>query len=255
MAARSPAPTPDPTAFQASQAARPAGGGGPGVLGPVVPPAPPGLDAAAGTAPLLGAPGGGAQAKLRLSPEGRRFIMREEGQGPATLVPHWPGGNSGVTLGFGYDLGGRTAAEVLADLQASGLEAAAAEAMAGAAGRTGDKAREWVARHAGAVRLTLSQREALFERTVPPYEAAVRRGVAVPVNPNEFDALVSFAFNAGPGAFARSAFRAALNEGDRARAAELWADTRIPADPRLAAGIRGRRQREIALFLRPYGGH
>jgi GH24 family phage-related lysozyme (muramidase) len=238
-----------------AQAGRPAigGDGGPPGLAPVALARP---RPEAGAPPLPDARAGGANIVLRLSPEGRRFIMREEGLGPATLVPHWPGGNSGVTLGYGYDLGGRTRAEVLADLRASGLDAAEAEILAGAAGRTGADARQWVDRHGGGLRLTPEQREALFSRTVPPYEAAVRRGVAVAVNPNEFDALVSFAFNAGPGAFARSGFRAALNEGDRARVAELWAGTRIPSDPRLAAGIRARRQREIALFLRPYGqGH
>ena len=69
MAARSPAPTPDPTAFQAPQAARPASGGGgrPGVLAPVAPPARPGPDAAAGTAPAL---------EVTAGPADRRAFVR-----------------------------------------------------------------------------------------------------------------------------------------------------------------------------------
>jgi lysozyme len=44
-------------------------------------------------------------------------------------------------------------------------------------------------------------------------EAAVNNGVMVPLEQHQFDALVSFVFNVGQGAFASSTMRRLLNEG------------------------------------------
>jgi GH24 family phage-related lysozyme (muramidase) len=192
-------------------------------------------------------------AAMVLSPEGRRFLARQEGTGAGTLSPHWPGNRaSGVSLGFGYDMGARRAGQIAADLKAIGVESGIATRVAGAAGLRGADAARWVAGHAGVLTLTPARRDALFVRTVQPYVDAVRRNVRVPLNPNEFDALVSFAYNVGPGAFANSPVIAALNAGDRGRAMDLLADARVGSDPRTVAGLRARRRREVELFRRPY---
>ena len=65
---------------------------------------------------------------MRTTQAGRRFIFEIE-VGPfktKTAHLHWPGGASGVTLGPGYDMKGRKAAAVKADLIAIGVDAVTA---------------------------------------------------------------------------------------------------------------------------------
>jgi len=42
-----------------------------------------------------------------------QFTFRNEIQPGRSNRPHWPGGASGLTIGPGYDIGGRTEAEVM----------------------------------------------------------------------------------------------------------------------------------------------
>jgi lysozyme len=66
--------------------------------------------------------------------------------------------------------------------------------------------------------------------------------VTVPLEPHEFDALVSFHFNTG--AIARAALTRALNAGDRAGAGAAFMHWLRPAS------LRPRREAERDLFLR-----
>jgi uncharacterized protein (TIGR02594 family) len=59
-------------------------------------------------------------------------------------VCHWPGGNSGVTIGRGYDLGSRTAKGVLANLKSAGITGAQATTLSTGAGLKGQAAGDWV---------------------------------------------------------------------------------------------------------------
>ena len=66
--------------------------------------------------------------------------------------------------------------------------------------------------------LRVSQEEAaaiLREYDLPPVEKALLELLLVPVNQNEFDALVSFAFNIGIDQFEESDVLAHLNSGER----------------------------------------
>ncbi len=94
------------------------------------------------------------------------------------------------------------------------------------------------------------------DEDVPRYEADVRRLVRVPLNQCEFDALVSYDYNLGPGNVSKSACLARLNSGDyEAAAVELatW-----PPNPSAgqwgpdkwskAPGLFRRRREEAALF-------
>jgi GH24 family phage-related lysozyme (muramidase) len=77
---------------------------------------------------------------------------------------------------------------------------------------------------------------------------AVERGVRVPLTQEQFDALVSFVFNVGVGAFASSTLLRRLNAGDRPGAAdELLRWSR--AGGRVLEGLLNRRRAERALFL------
>lgn len=91
---------------------------------------------------------------------------------------HWPGGASGPTIGRGYDLKLRTAAEVEADLVAAGVPGETAKAYAKGAGMgTADprEAEDFVeANRDRLTELTPAQQKALFERTYPRYEARAK---------------------------------------------------------------------------------
>lgn len=84
-------------------------------------------------------------------------------------------------------------------------------------------------------------------------EGAVERYVRVPLNDNEFAALVSWTFNLGAGALAGSTLLRKLNAGDRAGAAAEFARWN-KAGGKVLPGLVRRRAAEAALFLEPVGG-
>lgn len=80
----------------------------------------------------------------------------------------------------------------------------------------------------------------VFRTDLAAYEADVRRAVTVPLEPHEFDALVSFHFNTG--GIAREALTRHLNAGNRVAAADAFLNWRRPAS------IIPRRKAERDLF-------
>jgi hypothetical protein len=122
--------------------------------------------------------------------------------------PHVPSGNSGVTIGRGYDMKGRKKEQIYRDLLAAGLSKAQAELYSRAAGLSGNKARAFLAEHGygrllDAARkkglkgaevnsyiranslepITLAQQKKLFERTYAQVEDEVK---------NQFPAYVKY---------------------------------------------------------------
>lgn len=103
--------------------------------------------------------------------------------------------------------------------------------------------------------LQISQRDAvliLIHHDLPPIEQQIAELVLSPLSQNEFDALVSFAFNIGADAFAGSDVIAALNAGDRASAADAmwaWRLANISGELRVVDALARRRAAEVALFL------
>lgn len=67
--------------------------------------------------------------------------------------------------------------------------------------------------------ITLSGAEKLLGQDLIVYEEAVRNLVKVPLNQNQYDALVSFCFNVGRGAFSQSTLLRVLNESNYREAA------------------------------------
>lgn len=61
---------------------------------------------------------------------------------------------------------------------------------------------------------TVAECEALLKQDVAVTEAAIKRLVKVPITQDQYDALVSFVFNVGPTAFAKSTLLRKLNAGD-----------------------------------------
>lgn len=89
---------------------------------------------------------------------------------------HWPGGNSGVTIGRGYDMGSRTSASVFSDLTAAGVPANVAEQYSAGAGLKGSSAGTWVTNNRdGIAQITPEQQNSLFSKTYAEQEAEVRR--------------------------------------------------------------------------------
>ena len=82
----------------------------------------------------------------------------------------------------------------------------------------------------------------LFRTDIAAYEAEVLRAVKVPLEPHEFDALVSFHYNTG--GIAKAALTRHLNAGNRAAAAAAFMGWLRPA------AIRSRREAERDLFAR-----
>lgn len=92
----------------------------------------------------------------------------------------------------------------------------------------------------------------LAHADLPPIEQLIHEEVLAPLTQNEFDALVSFAWNIGPGAFQSSSVLASLNEGDRLAAASdmwLWRRGRVGEEVKIIDALVRRRAAEISLFL------
>ena len=90
----------------------------------------------------------------------------------------------------------------------------------------------------------------LRDHSIKTYENAVMKAVRVPINQNQFDALVSFAYNVGIDAMAGSTAVRKLNQGDYTGAADaltMW--TRC--NGKVLPGLVRRRKEERALFLTP----
>ncbi len=97
------------------------------------------------------------------------------------------------------------------------------------------------------LKITQTQAEELLAKDVLAAARFVNTMVKLELTQFEFDALVDFVFNLGPGNFARSTLLTALNAGDFARAAaqfECW----DRAGGNVVAGLLRRRQAELGLF-------
>lgn len=184
-----------------------------------------------------------------VSAAGMDALFAREAQAGVSNRPHWPGGVSGVTLGPGYDLKGRSQSEVISTLTAIGVDRAAATRVAQGAGLEGRAARDFAAANRDAVNLTGTQERALLGRVVQPYAADVRAMVRVPLNQNQYDALVSFAYNIGTGrgGFPDSTVLRRLNAGDYRGAADAMAAWN-KSGGEVNQGLINRRAGEIAQF-------
>jgi len=94
--------------------------------------------------------------------------------------------------------------------------------------------------------ITREKGEELLKEDLKIAEKAVNLWVNVPLNQNQFDALVSFVFNVGQGNFRKSALLKKLNEGDYEGASNEF--LKWIGKPPLKGLIR-RRSEERKLFL------
>ena len=95
--------------------------------------------------------------------------------------------------------------------------------------------------------ITEPEAEALLKKDLSRFEKGICDQIDVPINQNQFDALVSWAFNCGLGATADSTLRRRLNAGENVNkviSEELprWTSGGM-------AGLVRRREAEVALAI------
>ncbi|WP_407507355.1 lysozyme [Acinetobacter baumannii] len=96
---------------------------------------------------------------------------------------------------------------------------------------------------------TPEQAKVYFKHDLAKFEKTVNEAVTVPLNQNQFDALVSLTYNIGSGAFKNSTLLKKLNKGDYQGAADqflVW----NKAGGKVMKGLVRRREAERALFLK-----
>jgi len=96
--------------------------------------------------------------------------------------------------------------------------------------------------------LTEVQASALLLDDLPEREGVVNFHVIVPLNQNQFDALVDFVYNLGSGAFLRSTLLKRLNEGKYQEAAGQFGKW-VYGGGKVLPGLVDRREAERELFL------
>ncbi|AXE31651.1 muraminidase [Chromobacterium phragmitis] len=95
--------------------------------------------------------------------------------------------------------------------------------------------------------ITQQQADKLLAADLEKFETGVGQLVAVPLNANQFAALVSFSYNLGLGNLRSSTLLRLLNQGDFAGAAAQFSRWNR-AGGQVVAGLARRRQAEQALF-------
>lgn len=96
---------------------------------------------------------------------------------------------------------------------------------------------------------TEAQAKAYMAHDLKRFELAVNNAVNVSLNQNQFDALVSLAYNIGATAFSQSTLVKKLNADDRYGAAQQF-DMWVNAGGKRMQGLVNRRAKEKALFLK-----
>lgn len=96
-------------------------------------------------------------------------------------------------------------------------------------------------------RITEKQADCFLMQDLYETEKAINKLVRVPLTQNQYDALCSFVFNVGVGAFNKSTLLAKLNKGDYTGAANEFKRWN-KAGGVILAGLIRRRQAEEVLF-------
>lgn len=97
---------------------------------------------------------------------------------------------------------------------------------------------------------TEAEAEAALHREIARFEAGVTRLVTTEINLNQFDALVSFAYNCGLGALEKSKILKLTNAGKFSEAAASFAAWN-KGGGKVLPGLVQRRARESVLYMKP----
>lgn len=101
--------------------------------------------------------------------------------------------------------------------------------------------------------ITQEKADELLINDLVHFETLVN-GLKLPINQNQFDAIISFCFNIGFGAFKKSSLLVAIKERNNSMVAHnfsLWRNATINGKITPLAGLIARRKSEADLFLSP----
>jgi len=103
--------------------------------------------------------------------------------------------------------------------------------------------------------LLITREEAMevLAEDVTDVESYLESYIKVPLNQDQFDALISFGFNCGPGVFKTSGACRALNAGDYESVPEKlldWSKVRVNGKLQVNKGLLARRKAEGELFMK-----
>lgn len=183
--------------------------------------------------------------QLKTSVKGKAFLFGTEWQFNESNKLYWPGGASGVTLGPGYDMKERSAGQIIVDMKTIGLTASVAEKISKASGLIGSNAQNFARDNKKLVELGLEVEQNLLKILLPQYELIVKKNVTVALLQEEFDALVSLAYN--PGKKIQGVTKQ-INNGNIANAIADW-KTRNKSGGEIMAGLTTRRKKETTLYV------
>lgn len=100
--------------------------------------------------------------------------------------------------------------------------------------------------------ITEEQALAILTKDVERFERAVKKHITVPLNQNQFDAIVSFIFNTGEGGIINTGLQKVINSGDFANVPaklEEWSKFRVGGVLKVNKGLLNRRKSEAQLFM------
>jgi GH24 family phage-related lysozyme (muramidase) len=184
---------------------------------------------------------------LNVSISGLDFIFQLEagaGTGKSERI-HFPGGDSGVTLGPGYDMRERKVTEVERDLTVIGVDPAIAKTLSNGVKLHGElQVKPFVNAYKHVLKLSMAQQKQLLKIVMPKYEDIVRRLITIDLFQFEYDALVSIAYNPGGSLVL---FAQHINSGEPEKAMKIIA-SRIHSGGQALPGLLSRRKKEIALY-------
>ena len=96
-------------------------------------------------------------------------------------------------------------------------------------------------------KITQEQAETFLRQDIEYFEKGVTKLVSAPITQNQFDALVSFAYNVGLGAFKTSTLRKKLNEKDYCGASKEFAKWN-KSKGKVLKGLTNRRKDEKSMY-------
>lgn len=180
---------------------------------------------------------------MSISKEGKDFIARIEDKHAQF---YWPGGNSGVTIGIGFDFKERNHHEIenIFNRILPPNEHSKISTIVKATKLNGPSARAWADANQDLLDLDDDQIRKLLDYALQSKESAVKHGIHEALFQNQFDALVSFAYN--PGGKWHHVCNS-INHGKVTEAMKTIGSAVISRG--VMAGLANRRQKEISLYL------
>ena len=163
---------------------------------------------------------------------------------------YWPKGNSGVTIGAGYDMKFRTPEEIMSTLTSIGVDPDIAAKIAQGAGLSGQDAQNFVRQNQSLLSLTEEQQKQLLSQTMTSATTTIDNLIHTQLTDNQYAALTSLIYNVGRSAFAKSGIPDLINQGNLDAVPDIFSKF-IYSGGNIVPALVRRRAAERALFTQP----